>query len=178
MKINMGCGCRNFGPEWIHIDGGDYNHIDSNDIFLKKYEKNSVELIYAAHFIEYFDQEKVFPLMIRWKEVLKPNGVLRLAVPDFEVCNRLYLEKKYPIDSFIGPLYGKMKMRDQMIYHKIVYDFSSLKKMLNKVGMRKIKKYNWKNTEHASYDDHSQAYLPHMDKENGILISLNVECIK
>jgi len=27
-------------------------------------------------------------------------------------------------------------------------------------------------------DDHSQAYLPHMDKENGILISLNIEATK
>jgi len=27
-------------------------------------------------------------------------------------------------------------------------------------------------------DDYSQAYVPHMDKENGILISLNVECHK
>ena len=43
--------------------------------------------------------------------------------------------------------------------------------------MRKVKKYNWKNTEHAQFDDHSQAYLPDMDKENGTLISLNIECI-
>ena len=36
----------------------------------------------------------------------------------------------------------------------------------------------WEETEHAQFDDHSQAYLPHMDKENGTLMSLNVECIK
>jgi hypothetical protein len=28
------------------------------------------------------------------------------------------------------------------------------------------------------FDDHSQAYIPHMDKENGTLISLNIETIK
>jgi len=44
--------------------------------------------------------------------------------------------------------------------------------------MRNIKRYNWKDTEHSKIDDHSQAYLPHMDKDNGTLISLNVECIK
>ena len=44
--------------------------------------------------------------------------------------------------------------------------------------MKEIKKYNWRKTEHSMFDDHSQAYLPHMDKENGILISLNVECVK
>lgn len=37
---------------------------------------------------------------------------------------------------------------------------------------------NWRETEHSDVDDFSQAYLPHMDKENGILMSLNIEAIK
>jgi len=178
MKINMGCGWRNFGPDWVHVDGGNYGHIDSKDVFLKKYENDSIDLIYASHFIEYFDHEEVLSLLRRWRETLKPQGILRLAVPDFAVCSKLYLEKKYSIDQFLGPLYGKMKMCDQIIYHKTSYDFLSLKILLKKVGMRKIKKYDWEKTEHAIYDDHSQAYLPHMDKKNGTLISLNMECIK
>ena len=32
MKINMGCGWRNFGAEWIHIDGGNYPHLDYSRI--------------------------------------------------------------------------------------------------------------------------------------------------
>ena len=37
----------------------------------------------------------------------------------------------------------------------------------------------WNNKhQHADVDDFSQAYIPHMDKENGILISLNVKCVK
>ncbi|HAI38830.1 MAG TPA: methyltransferase, partial [Maribacter sp.] len=39
-------------------------------------------------------------------------------------------------------------------------------------------KYDWRQTEHAKFDDHSQAYIPHMDKENGTLISLNIEAVK
>ena len=35
MKFNIGCGWRNFGKGWIHIDGGDYDHLDSSDIYLK-----------------------------------------------------------------------------------------------------------------------------------------------
>ena len=44
--------------------------------------------------------------------------------------------------------------------------------------MNDVKKYDWKETDHSEFDDHSQAYIQHMDKENGILISLNVECVK
>ncbi|HIB34754.1 MAG TPA: methyltransferase [Candidatus Marinimicrobia bacterium] len=178
MKFNIGCGWRNFGKSWIHIDGGDYDHLDSSDIYLKDYENGSGDLIYASHLIEYFDREEVVPLLKRWKNVLKPNGVLRLAVPDFDVCAKLYTDGKYPLDRFLGVLYGKMPMGDKTIYHKTTYDYSSLTALLNEIGMRKVKKYNWENTEHAQFDDHSQAYLPDMDKENGTLISLNVECIK
>ena len=44
--------------------------------------------------------------------------------------------------------------------------------------MKNIKKYNWRNKSHSDFDDHSQSYLPHLDKENGYLISLNIECNK
>ena len=178
MKFNIGCGHRNFGKEWIHIDGENYDHIDSSDIFIKDYQDNSADLIYASHFIEYFDREEVVPLLKRWKNVLIPNGVLRLAVPDFKVYSKLYSDKQYPLESFLGPLYGKMPMGDKTIYHKTTYDYASLATLLKEIGMRNVKKYNWEETEHAQFDDHSQAYLPHMDKGNGILMSLNVECIK
>ena len=73
MKINIGCGWRDFGKEWIHIDGGDYDHIDSNDILIREFKKESVELIYSSHLIEYFDREEVIPIIKRWRKVLKPN---------------------------------------------------------------------------------------------------------
>ena len=178
MKLNIGCGWREFGKDWVHIDGGDYEHLDSDDIYLNDYKENSVDLIYASHVIEYFDREEVVPLLEGWRKVLKPNGVMRLAVPDFEVYANLYSSGEYPLDNFLGVLYGKMPMGDETIYHKTVYDFDSLKTLLESIGMREVKKYNWEDTEHSQFDDHSQAYLPHMDKENGTLMSLNVECIK
>jgi len=113
-----------------------------------------------------------------WYRVLKPGGKLRLAVPDFAQMASLYMEKKYPLESFLGPLYGKMKMDDETIYHKTVYDFDSLAKLITEVGFLYPSRYDWKETEHAHIDDHSQAYLPHMDKENGVLISLNIEAVK
>ena len=178
MKFNIGCGPRNFGSDWIHIDGGDYAHISSKDIYLKSFNKNSADLIYASHFIEYFDRNEIVIILNSWKKILKKNGKLRLAVPNFKSCAKLYINKSFPLDNFLGPLYGKMMMGNKFIYHKTVYDFKSIKKLLNDIGMRKINEYNWQKTEHSKFDDHSQAYLPHMDKENGVLISLNVECIK
>lgn len=178
MKFNIGCGNRDFGKDWVHIDGENYNHVESDDISLTSYENDCADLIYSSHFLEYFDNDELKTMLFSWKRVLKKNGILRVAVPDFEVCARLYSDGIYPLENFLGPLYGKMKMKKSFIYHKTTFDFIKLKKILKDLGMKEIKKYNWRKTEHSMFDDHSQAYLPHMDKENGILISLNVECVK
>ena len=85
--------------------------------------------------------------------------------------------------GILGPLHGKWLYKTagekvDTFYHKTTYNFNSLNKVLEQAGFCKIKRYDWRNTIHKEYDDYSQAYIPHMDKENGILISLNVEAIK
>ncbi len=178
MKLHLVCVKRDFGPVWVSIDGGDFPHLHSHDITKLPFEDNTVDLIYSSHVLEYFDRAEVVDVLNEWKRVLKPNGVLRLAVPDFRMMTMLYLNNGYPLESFLGPIFGKMPMGAQTIYHKTTYDFDSLKNVLESLGFIDVKKYDWKTTEHSSHDDHSQAYIPHMDKENGTLISLNVECVK
>ena len=179
IKINLGCGWRNFGDDWYHIDGGDYKHLDSHDIFNIPFENNTVDVIYASHVIEYFNRQEIIPILKKWKNKLKPGGKLRLAVPDFEAMVKLYLHKGYDVESFLGPLYGKMPMGDEIIYHKTVYDFKSLKKILLNIGFNNINRYDWRDYDiHIKNDDHSQSYLPKMDKEKGTLISLNLETTK
>ena len=60
------------------------------------------------------------------------------------------------------------------------FDFKLLKRLLVEVGFAEedIRIYSYKETEHFFIDDGSQAHLPHMDKVNGMLMSLNVEAIK
>ena len=195
VKLHLGCGEKDFGEDWIHIDGGDFPHSHSHDVTQLPFEDNSVDLIYASHLLEYFDREEAVEVLSEWRRVLRyppggPGGVLRLAVPDFETMVILYLWKKeYKLESFLGPLYGKINMEtvhmednrfkeSKTVYHKTTYDLDSLEELLKSVGMENIHKYSWRETEHSEFDDHSQAFLPHMDKEKGILISLNVECTK
>lgn len=180
IKINLGCGWRNFGTDWIHIDGGNYDHLDYKNITKLEFKDNSVDLIYASHVLEYFDREESEQVLTEWNRVLKPNGILRVAVPDFETMTNLYNKHKVQLNDIIGPLYGKMKMGNKTIYHKTTYDFSTLKDILVDIGYKDVRLYNWKSyTVHRENDDHSQAYLcPKGDKETGTLISLNIECNK
>ena len=178
IKLHLGCGWRNFGKDWTHIDGGTYDHLDYNSLVNLEFPDNTIDLIYSSHAIEYFDREEIIEVFKEWKRVLKPEGVLRLAVPDFEAMINLYHENIIKLENMLGPLYGKMKMGQETIYHKTVYDFASLSTLLIKCGFRNVRLYDWRETAHKHFDDHSQAYIPHMDKENGTLISLNVESIK
>lgn len=178
LKLNLGCWTRNFGPDWKHIDGGDLPHLDSHDIVNLPYDDNSVDLIYASHVFEYFDREEGLEVLKKWFSKMKPGAILRIAVPDFEAMTKLYISKQYPLKKFLGPLFGKMKMGDETIYHKTTYDFNELHELLKSAGFSNIKLYDWRNTEHSHFDDHSQSYLPHMQKDTGTLLSLNIECIK
>ena len=178
VKINMGCGWRDFGKDWIHIDGGDYPHLDYKSLTDLVFKDSTIDLIYASHVLEYFDRSEVLGVLTEWNRVLKVGGVLRLAVPDFNAMVRLYHAGDIKLEQILGPLYGKMKMNSHFIYHKTAYDERSLKEILEKSGFSQIIPYNWKDKEHSNFDDHSQAFIPHMDKENGTLISLNVECVK
>jgi len=53
-----------------------------------------------------------------------------------------------------------------------------LKNDLETVGFASIVPWEWRNVEHSSIDDYSQSYLPHMDKENGRLMTLNITAEK
>jgi predicted SAM-dependent methyltransferase len=151
----------------------------SHDITSLPFEDKSCDVIYASHVLEYFDREAVVPVLQEWCRVLKPGGIVRLAVPDFMAMIKLYYFNQMPIEIFLGPLYGKMQPPGcKAIYHQTVYDFRSLKTVLETVGFEDVQLYDWRQTEHGNTDDHSQAYIPHMNKDNGTLISLNVEGIK
>jgi len=182
MKLHLGCDKR-FIPGFTHVDLADFPHIDykHNISTLPMFDDESVELIYACHVLEYFDRVEVLDVLKEWRRVLKPGGILRLAVPDFESMVEVY--RKYGDLSHIhGPMYGRWVIStdtgEQVIYHRTVYDFKTLKSVLEHAGLENVHRYDWWQTIHKDYDDYSQAYIPHMDKENGLLISLNVEAEK
>ena len=178
-KVHIGCGKRDFGKEWYHIDGSDYPHIRSHDITKLPFEDDSLDLIYASHVLEYFDREEVINVLNEWKRCLKNGGTLRLAVPNFEAMANLYITQNVSLDRFIGPIFGKWQMTPtECIYHKTVYDYESLEGILDKVGFKNARLWDWRKTEHSHFDDYSQAYIPHLDKDNGVLISLNMEAQK
>jgi predicted SAM-dependent methyltransferase len=110
-----------------------------------------------------------------WNNKLKRGGTIRISVPDFNSIV-LYYEKNRDLNSVIGLLYGGQ--RNEYDYHKVVFNFDTLSNLLEMAGFSNVRKYDWRETEHSDVDDYSQAYLPHLEKEIGLLMSLNVEATK
>ncbi len=180
-KLHLGCGER-YLEGYIHVDINTFDHIDylTKVDDLSMFENDSVNEIYASHVLEYFDIFESIDVLKEWKRVLIPGGELRLAVPDFNKLIKVYSQTQN-IGDVIGPIIGRWELNNtEKIYHKQIFDEKSLTELLSKSGFKNINLWDWREfiKDHPGFDDHSQAYFPHMDKENGIHVSLNIVCEK
>lgn len=175
MRLHIGPG-NTYLPDWINVD------IFSNvraDIYSSAlalpYERETFDLIYACHVLEHFSRYMVLSALTHWRDLLKPDGILRLAVPDFgSIC--LHYMRNRDLKSLMGVLYGSQG--NMLDVHCVVFDSYTLTEMLESIGFKGVREWDWRKTDHAEYDDYSQAYLPHMDKEKGMHMSLNLEAVK
>tara|TARA_A100001201_G_scaffold141470_1_gene137023 strand:- start:4893 stop:5432 length:540 start_codon:yes stop_codon:yes gene_type:complete len=176
-KINLGCFDKKL-PGFTNVDiREDVNPDIVDDIFkLEKFKDGSVDLIYCSHALEHLDYEETEKALNNWYRVLKPKGTIRLSVPDLEAIFSHYIYYK-DLNSMMHMLYGSQ--RHPFDYHKNGWDFHRMQEDLTKHGFIDIRLWDWRRTDpHYYCDDYSQAYWPHMDKENGKLLSLNVEATK
>jgi predicted SAM-dependent methyltransferase len=91
--LNLGCG-HHYHSAWINVDFASKRHgvIAHN---LKKglpFPDESFDVVYHSHLLEHFSKDYA-PIFLReCFRVLKPKGIIRVVVPDFERIARIYLE--------------------------------------------------------------------------------------
>jgi predicted SAM-dependent methyltransferase len=182
IKLHLGCGKR-YLPGYVHVDLSSYPHVEYQHRVdkLPMVTAESVELIYASHVLEYFSDMEAMSVLTEWHSKLCVGGILRLAVPNLDKLIEVY-QKTNKIELISGPIYGRWKVsEDTMVFHKCLYNYGKLANRLFEVGFKSVQVWDWRKVfvgELEGFDDYSQAYYPHMDKTNGILISLNVEARK
>ena len=174
-KLHIGCG-QNYMAGWDNIDMLSLHKADCYaNVSALPYPLESFDIIYVCHVLEHINRHMISATLIHWRSLLKKDGKLRISVPNFEaIMDRYYLGKN--LKELIGLLYGG---QDSFLNeHKIVFDKRLLQEYLERTGFENVREWYWWDTDHVYYDDYSQAYLPHMDKENGKLMSLNLEAMK
>src|SRR5579884_1995769 len=91
MKLHLGCGNK-YIPGFYHVDILPMPHVDhvGSAERLDFIRDNSVDLIYACHILEHYGRHETRNVLSEWHRVLKPEGILRLAVPDFAAVCHMY----------------------------------------------------------------------------------------
>lgn len=92
--LNLGCGI-NYHPLWINIDfvstGPDV--MAHNLLSGIPFPDHSFDVVYHSHVLEHFSREDAQDFIAECYRVLKPGGLLRVAVPDLEEIVKCYLSK-------------------------------------------------------------------------------------
>lgn len=174
-KLHLGCGNRKI-PEYINIDIREDVKPDMVwDTSTPLPWNNEIEVIYSCHNLEHYKRNELPQVLKNWFNALKPGGILRLSVPNFEA-----IVSHYSIYKDLKVLYGLLHggLKNDFDIHYVSFDFDTLKNLLLSVGFKTIEKYDRWSTEHGHIDDYSAATLnPPFDK-SGMLMSLNVEAVK
>lgn len=124
-KLNLGAG----GREILGFEPRDAKTGDV--IWPLPDEDASCDEIRASHVLEHFGHHQVQSVVNEWVRALKPGGVLKVAVPDFEKIASLYLKgAAIPTQGFV--MGGQS---DAMDYHKTIFDRHELTEVLTNAGL-------------------------------------------
>lgn len=90
--LNIGCGA-SYHMAWINLDVAptDPNVLDVDINKGLPFHSGFADICYSSHVLEHLDKDGAKSLITDCFRVLKPGGVIRLAVPDLEAVVREYL---------------------------------------------------------------------------------------
>ncbi len=153
VKLNIGSFTDCFHFDWENVDSQDLSQFAlQNGYIFKQYDvrrgiqkpDNSTDAILASHFLEHLDRAEGLSFLKECHRVLKPNGILRLAVPDTRLLCEQYLKGKIMEYRHVNVGVEKAPDDAEALYHlllaghKTIYDFASLKTLLEQVGFTQV----------------------------------------
>jgi len=145
--LHLGSGTK-YLPGFLNIDGNPFNKLDlwldvRNGL---PFPSDSVDSIYSTHMFEHFYSDELTLLLRECFRVLKPDGGVRLIVPNLESAIQAYnqnqthwFEDAFPhhFDS-LGGRFSNFVFCDGQ--HRTAFDFAYLDEVLRKTGFREVEK--------------------------------------
>jgi SAM-dependent methyltransferase len=144
--INLGCGPL-ARAGWINCDFRDLPGVDLRCDITRgiALAEDQADFIAAIHFLQDLAYPQIVPALLELRRVLKPGGVLRLAVPDLDKAVRAYLDHDaayfYVPDQHARSVGAKMVA--QIIWYGSVRtpcNFQFVEESLACAGFRDIKR--------------------------------------
>ena len=158
--LNIGCGT-DYKKGWVNIDNNSDDNIEKLDVNWDlrnplPIEDNSIDYIFNEHFIEHLTVEESRESIQGFMRILKPGGVLRVAMPDLEDVFDLYSDKnwkKRPLIKNHGLEF--VKTRAELVNmsfswwgHKWIYDWEELERRFEELGITKVKRCELRKSSH------------------------------
>lgn len=171
MKLNIGS--RDFRMDGylnVDIDPSRNPDILADACDLSAVKSESVDEVHASHVLEHIPWPRGFVALSEWTRVLKPGGVLKIAVPDVEtICSAVSRGTNH--HYLMTVLYGAERINNKYEAHSFGYTRKMLVDMLNFLGFGE---YDWWNSKYP------EACNGWFYGENGeqIGISLNISAKK
>ncbi len=101
-------------------------------------EDSAVDFLYTSHFIEHLFRKDAEHLLSESHRVLKPQGVIRISIPDLEYAISLYDtgEKEKMLNAYF------FVEDDESYYarHKYMYDYEMIFELLSNAGFQDIRR--------------------------------------
>lgn len=127
--LNLGCGAAfSPSPEWLNLDiepqPSARGHVHPYQLTMGiPFHDNSFEGVYHSHLLEHFPRTQALPFLRECLRVLRPNGILRVAVPDLEPILRRYLTaldqaRKGMPEAEDHLLWMQIELMDQLVRRK------------------------------------------------------------
>jgi predicted SAM-dependent methyltransferase len=148
IMLNVGCGT-DYKKGWVNVDNNSDNNIKNLDLNWDlrnplPYDDNSVDYIFNEHLVEHLEVDEARTVIKDLMRVLKPGGVLRIAMPNLEEVVDQY--KKLPISkdptikrfklTYIKTRAERINIAFREWGHKWLYDPEELRRRLKEAGCK------------------------------------------
>ena len=148
-KLHLGCG-GNYFEEWVNIDNNKNFKADLYHDLRKSlpFKDNTVSFIYNEHFFEHFTVEEGLQMLRDFYRVLKPGGILRIAMPDLDEIICGYQDNNWKEQEWVKrPRYEYIQTSAEYINicfrgwdHKYLYNSEELARRLKEAGFETLNK--------------------------------------
>lgn len=131
--IKLDLGAQDVSPEGYKPLGRHHG----TEIYPLEYDDGSVDEIRASHVLEHFATAEVPQVVKHWAGKLKPGGVMKIAVPDFEWIAKSYIAgDDAPIEGYT--LGGQTDADD---FHRALFDRATLIDLFRDAGLTDIREW-------------------------------------
>lgn len=175
VRLHLGCGDI-AAPGFINVDARPAPHVhyvrDVTDLSI--FADDSVDLVYASHVLEHVSHRALKQTLWEWRRVLRPGGVLRLSVPDFDKLLAIYQSCDGEITSILGSLMGGQEHPHNT--HFSVFNRAYLAAKLREVGFEEIRLWEADQVQDHDFEDWASRPLERAGRL--FEVSLNLEAVK